>query len=264
MDVRQDRAPVWAIWLLIAFGAVQPLLWTMPAGIVYRPAVLIPFLIVWVMLLVLAAIATRRITQLWKMLRLEERAHLATRNEVEQLHARNAMLDIIARSADVPLAFLELASRIERLVPCDRVGLALLSDDGQEFQTYTARTGDDESRPRTRPEVMFKVERTIIGNVVRTREPFITGEMAEAAVDHLDANVVVTAGFHSALVVPLISTGRAVGTLSVVSRRRDAFDLTHIAPLKPIAQMLAVAWVAQQLQRGRGPRAGSNGSDSPV
>jgi transcriptional regulator with GAF, ATPase, and Fis domain len=263
MDVRQDRAPVWAIWLLIAFGAVQPLLWTMPAGIVYRPAFLIPFLIVWVTLLVLAAVATRRITRLWKMLQHEERAHMATLTEVEQLHARNAMLDIIARSADVPLAFQELAARIARLVPCDRVGLALLSEDGQEFETFTARARDDESRPRTRPEVMFKVERTIIGNVVRSREPFITGEMAEAAMDHLDANVVATAGFHSALVVPLISTGRAVGTLSVVSRRRDAFDLTHIAPLKPIAQILAVAWVAQQLQRGRGPHVGRNGTDKP-
>jgi transcriptional regulator with GAF, ATPase, and Fis domain len=264
MNVRQDRAPVWAIWLLIAFGAVQPLLWTMPPGIVYRPAFLIPFLVVWVTLLGLAAVATRRIMRLWTMLQLEERAHRATLNEVEQLHARNAMLDIIARSTDVSLAFQELAARIERLVPCDRVGLALLSEDGREFQTFTARAGDDESRPRTRPEVMFTVERTIIGNVVRSCEPFITGEMAEAAVDHLDANVVVTAGFHSALVVPLISTGRAVGTLSVVSRRRDAFDLTHIAPLKPIAEMLAVAWVAQQRQVGRPRPAGNNGSDSPV
>lgn len=264
MNVRQDRAPVWAIWLLIAFGAVQPLLWTMPAGIVYRPAFLIPFLVVWATLLGLAAVATRRITRLWTMLQREERAHRATLNEVEQLHARNAMLDIIARSADVALAFQELAARIDRLVPCDRVGLALLSEDGREFQTLTARAGDDELRPRTRPEVMFKVERTIIGNVVRTCQPFITGEMAEAAVDHLDANVVVTAGFHSALVVPLISTGRAVGTLSIVSRRRDAFDLSHVAPLKPIAEMLAVAWVAQQLQKDRGPHVGSNGSDSPV
>jgi transcriptional regulator with GAF, ATPase, and Fis domain len=158
------------------------------------------------------------------------------------------MLETITRSVDVPLAFQELASRIERLVPCDRVGLALLSEDGQEFQTYTARTEEGARRARSRPEIIFKVERTIIGNVVRSKEPFITGDMRETAADHLDANVVTTAGFRSALIIPLLSTDRAVGTLSLVSRRANAFDRSHIAPLLPIAEILAVAWVAQQLQ----------------
>lgn len=249
MHVRKDQAPVWAIWLLIAFGAVQPLLWSMPPGITRRPAVVIPFAIVWLTLLVLAGLALRRITWLWRRLGQQERAHEATLNEVEQLQTQKAMLATIARSLDVPVAFQELASRIGRLVPCDRVGLALLSDDGREFHTYTARASDDEPRPRSRPDVTFMVERTIIGNVVRSREPFITGEMAEAAADHLDANVVSTAGFHSALVLPLISRERTVGTLSVVSRRRNAFDPAHIVALTPIAEMLAVAWVAQHVQK---------------
>lgn len=253
MSAPEDRAPVWAIWLLIAFGAVQPLLWSMPRAVTHRASVMIPFLVAWITLLVLAAIATRRITWLWRTVRRQERAQRATLNEVEQLQTQNALLEAIRRSVDVPLAFQELASRIGRLVPCDRVGLALLSDDGREFQTYTVRASDEESRPRTRPEVMFKVERTIIGNVVRAREPFITGDMAQAAADHLDANVVSTAGFHSALVVPLLSNERAVGTLSVVSRRRDAFHPSHIAPLTPIADTLAVAWVAQRMLKAPDP-----------
>ncbi|HET9263172.1 MAG TPA: GAF domain-containing protein [Vicinamibacterales bacterium] len=252
MDVRRDRAPVWAIWLLIAFGAVQALLWSLSPDITHRPGVVILFLIVWITLLVLAALATRRIAWLWRTLTQHEQAHEATLNEVAQLQTQNAVLDTLARSLDVPLAFQELASRIDRLVPCDRVGLALLSDDSQEFQTYTARANGDESRPRGRPEVMFKVEGTIIGHVVRSREPFISGEMAESAADHLDANVVSTAGFHSALIVPLISGERAVGTLSVVSRRRNAFKPAHVVLLKPLAGMLATAWVAQTLQKTAG------------
>jgi transcriptional regulator with GAF, ATPase, and Fis domain len=248
MKVPNERAPVWAIWLLIAFAAVQPLVWNVPGGLGGRPILLIPILIVWLTLLVLAALATRRITWLWRALTQKEHAHRATLSEVEQLQTQNAMLEIIARSVDVPLAFQELASRIERLVPCDRVGLALLSEDGQEFHTYTARAEKGASRSRTRPEIIFKVDRTIIGNVVRSREPFITGDMQESAATHLDANVVSTAGFRSALIIPLMSTDRAVGTLSVVSRRTNVFDRSHIAPLLPIAEILAVAWVAQQLQ----------------
>src|SRR5262245_31558626 len=134
MGLREDRAPVWAIWLLIAFGAAQPLIWTHVSTAVQRRAVFIPILIVWITLLVLAALATRRIDGLVRSLTSEEQAHRATLSEVEQLQAQNAMLEIVTRSVDVPLAFQELASRIARLVPCDRVGLALLAEDGKEFQ----------------------------------------------------------------------------------------------------------------------------------
>ena len=142
MGLREDRAPVWAIWLLIAFGAVQPLIWTHVSTAVQRRAVFLPILIVWITLLVLAALATRRIDWLVRSLTSEEQAHRATLSEVEQLQTQNAMLEIVTRSVDVPLAFQELASRIARLVPCDRVGLALLAEDGKEFQTYTARVRD--------------------------------------------------------------------------------------------------------------------------
>ena len=131
------------------------------------------------------------------------------------------MLDIIARSVDVPLAFQALAARIARLVPCDRVGLALLSEDGQEFQTYTARVQEEERRARPRPDIVFKVERTVIGSVVRSREPMIIADIETAAPDYLDANVLHTSGFGSVLIVPLVSKGRAVGTLNLVARAKQ-------------------------------------------
>jgi GAF domain-containing protein len=247
MPLREDRAPVWAIWLLIAFGAVQPLAWGLGVGLPRHPVALVPLLVVWIALLVLAAIATRRITALSRQLSQKEQDHSASLNEVDQLQTQNAMLDIIARSVDVPLAFQALAARVARLAPCDRVGLALLSEDGREFQTYTARVQQEERRTRPRPEIVFKVERTILGSVVRSREPVIIGDINAAAPDFLDANILLTSGFKSVLLMPLVSRGRAVGTLNVVSRQPDAFGQPHVDALHPIAEILAVAWVAQQL-----------------
>ena len=246
-ELREDRAPVWAIWLLIAFGAVQPLAWALGVGMPRHPLVLVPLLVVWVVLLALAAIATKRITSLWQRLTQKEQAHDATLTEVNQLQTQNAMLDIIARSVDVPLAFQALAARVAKLVPCDRVGLALLSDDGGEFQTYTARVQQQEQRTRPRPEIVFKVERTLLGKVVQSREPMIIANMDDAAPDYLDANILMTSGFRSAVVVPLVSRGRAVGTLNAVARRPASFGKQHADALYPIAEILAVAWVAQQL-----------------
>ena len=68
-----------------------------------------------------------------------------------QLELSNAVLQVVARSVDVPLAFQTLAERIVLLVACDRVGLALLSDNGEEFQTYTARVNQEERRSRPGP-----------------------------------------------------------------------------------------------------------------
>jgi GAF domain-containing protein len=247
MPFREDRAPVWAIWLLIAFGAVQPLAWVLGVGLPRRPVAFVPLLVVWIALLALAALATRRITTLSRRLSQKEQDHTASLTEVDQLQTQNAMLDVIARSVDVPLAFQALAARVARLAPCDRVGLALLSEDGREFQTYTARVQQEERRTRPRPEIVFKVERTILGGVVRSREPMIIGDISSAAPDYLDANILLTSGFKSVLLMPLVSRGRAVGTLNVVSRQPDAFSQPHVDALHPIAEILAVAWVAQQL-----------------
>ena len=48
--------------------------------------------------------------------------------------------------------------------------------------------------------------------------------------------------------MPLVSKGRAVGTLNLVSRTPNAFQPEHAAALQPIAEIFAVAVVAQQLQ----------------
>ncbi len=247
MFLPEDRAPVWAIWLLIAFGAAQPVAWALGVGLPSHPLWFVPLLVVWIALLALASLATQRITALSHRLKQQERAHGETLSEVDQLQTQNAMLEVIARSTDVSLAFKALASRVARLVDCDRVGLALLSEDGKEFQTYTARVHQEERRSRPRPEIVFKVERTVLGQVVRSGLPMIIPDVKTVAADSLDANILIAAGFESALLMPLVSRGRAVGTLNVVSRRPAAFTNQHIDALLPIAEILGVAWDAQQL-----------------
>jgi GAF domain-containing protein len=246
---RHPRAPLAAIWgLVLFFGAVEAAAWIAAGAVPRRPIVLIQVATAWAVILILAAVATRRLGTLAHRIRVHEHTHRESLSEIEQLQTQNAILEIIARSVDVTLAFQTLASRIAHLVPCDRVGLALLSDDGQEFQTYTARVKQDERRTRPRPEIVFKVDQTLLGTVVRSREPLLVPDVAAAAADHLDANVLHTAGFGSAMIMPLVSQGRAVGTLNLVHRGGQAFRVEDIASIQPIAEIFAVAVVAQQLQ----------------
>src|SRR5687767_4037291 len=243
MSPAERKGTALRIWGLVAvFAAVHVVLWL--SGV--RPS-LLHLSSAWIVITLLAILATRRIGTFSNTIVQPEDAYRATRSELEQLQTQNAMLQIIARSVDVPLAFQALAQRIAPLVPCDRVGLALLNESGAEFQTYTARVIEEERRSRPRPEVVFKAERTAIGHAVRTREPILLNNTEEATTDYLDVNVLHTSGFASALIVPLVARNRAVGTLNVVARHTNAFSQTHVDVLLPIAEMFAVAQVAQQL-----------------
>ena len=249
MKLMDQRTPVWVIWGLIGlFGVVEAAAWTIAGGIPRRPTVLVQVGTAWVVMLMLASLATRLVQAQARRIRGYEDTHQETLGEIEQLQTQNAMLEIIARSVDPTLAFQALASRIARLVPCDRVGLALLSDNGGEFQTYTARVQEQERRARPRPEVVFKVEQTLLGSVVRSREALIVADVSLAAADFLDANILHTAGFGSALIVPLVSKGRVVGTLNLVQRAKHAYRPEHVNAIQPIAEIFAVAVIAQQLQ----------------
>jgi GAF domain-containing protein len=253
MTSRDHHAPVWVIWGLIAiFGVVQAAAWTVAGGIPRRPGVLVQVVTAWIVMLILASLATRRLGTMAQKIHAQNVMHRETMSEIEQLQTQNAMLEIIARSVDVTLAFQGLASQIARIVPCDRVGLALLTENGDEFQTYTARVQETERRSRPRPEIVFKVEKTILGSVVRSREALIVSDISAAAGDFLDANILHTSGFGSAMIVPLVSKGRAVGTLNLVQRARNAYRPEHIAALQPVAEIFAVAVIAQQLQLALG------------
>ena len=249
MTQRDHRAPVWVIWgLIVLFAVIEAIAWTVAGGVPRRPGVLVQVGAAWTVMIILASLATRRIGSMAQRIEAHEHTHLETLGELEQLQTQNAMLEIIARSVDATLAFQALASRIARLVPCDRVGLALLSDDGQEFRTYTARVHEEERRTRPRPEVVFRLDQTVLGSVVRSREALIIPDVSQTAADFLDANILHSAGFGSALLVPLVSKGRVVGTLNLVMRAKHAYRPEHVQTIMPIAEIFAVAVIAQQLQ----------------
>lgn len=253
MRYRDHQAPVWVIWGLIGvFGLIEAIAWIASGGVPRRPGVLIQVGTAWIVMIVLGALATRRIGSMAQRIQAHEHTHQETLSELELLQTQNAILEIIARSVDVTLAFQALASRIARLVPCDRVGLALLSENGQEFQTYTARVHEEERRVRPRPEIVFKIEQTLLGSVVRSREALIVANISDAAADFLDANVLHSSGFGSALIVPLVSKGHAVGTLNLVLRVKNGYRPEHILLIMPIAEIFAVAVIAQQLQLSLG------------
>ena len=94
-----QRGPVWAIWGLVGvFGVVEAAAWTMAGAVPRRPGVLVQVGTAWIVMIILASLATRRLKTQAQRIRGYEHSHQETLGEIEQLQTQNAMLEIIARS----------------------------------------------------------------------------------------------------------------------------------------------------------------------
>jgi transcriptional regulator with GAF, ATPase, and Fis domain len=160
---------------------------------------------------------------------------------IEDLKATNALLRTLAGSPDITRSLFELALRIRAIVPCDRVGLALLTEDRQGYTTYTARLDARGSASEVEADLYFPRKSSIIDEVVTAREGRVVEDMAALATNFLDANVVRTAGFASFVLVPLMFEGEGIGTLNLVARRPGAFSQADLHTLRPVADALAAA-----------------------
>lgn len=165
---------------------------------------------------------------------------------IQNLQAINALLRTLTSSPEITRSLFELALRIRDIVPCDRVGLALLTEDGEGYNTYTARLDSDGS-PTPRAELHFPRGSTVIDEVVSSREGRVIDDLSTLAAAYLDANVATSAGFSSFVLVPLIFEGEALGTLNLASRKRAAFSQADLHTLKPVGEALAVAHGSRRL-----------------
>jgi transcriptional regulator with GAF, ATPase, and Fis domain len=237
-----------ALPLTIAATAVgQVVVWALAGRELLTPgqATALHLVVAWTAIASLAGAAMRAVGRLETELQTKRDQHAATLSEVEQIGTLNEMLTTAGRSRDVALAFQALARRIGKLIPCDRLGLALVKDDGQSVQVYSSRVSEPERRRRPRPELQFSLERSIFGQVIRTCEPVLIDDTDTFASDFHDAGTLASQGFHSLLILPLISRNRAIGALTVISKSRAAFDARHRDVMQPLAEVLAFAHIVE-------------------
>ncbi len=205
-------------------------------------------LIFWPVMFAIVYVGARLFTRQSERLAAEERLRHEALGHVQYLQATNDLLRMLASSQNLTGSLQELAARIRAIVPCDRVGLALLTEDGQGFRTYTARAeGAPDGPGAMRPDLYFNRRATLLDLVASTRAPRIIEQIGEHAADALDANVLHSAGFVSAILLPLVFEGEVFGTLNLVSRLPGAFSQRDVQSLVPVAEALGTAYAARRL-----------------
>lgn len=205
-------------------------------------------LIFWPVMFAIVYVGARLFSRQSQRLATEERLRHEAFGHAQYLQATNALLRTLASSQNLTGSLQELAGRIRAIVPCDRIGLALLTEDGQGFRTYTARGNVSPGGPgATRPDLYFNRRATLLDEVVTARTPRIVEPIGEHAGAALDANVMHSAGFVSAILLPLVFDDEVFGTLNLVSRLPGAFSQRDVQALVPVAEALGTAYAARRL-----------------
>jgi diguanylate cyclase (GGDEF)-like protein len=127
------------------------------------------------------------------------------------------------------------------VIPYDRIGFALLEDEGKVVRAHWARS--DDSNIRIKNGYAQKLEGSSLVQILRDGRPRVLNDL-EA---HYHANphshstkLVLEEGIRSSLTCPLIAMGKPVGFLFFSSRKKHTYEHAHLNVFSHIANQLSV------------------------
>jgi class 3 adenylate cyclase len=134
-------------------------------------------------------------------------------------------------------AYLTLRS----VIPCNRLGIALLADDGQTALSRWVRSDS--------PQVLLgkgysaPIRGSSLQRIIESQQPRIINDLEGYLREHPDSEstrLMIAEGIRSSLTCPLIALGKPVGFVFFSSRSRDTYRAVHVDMFKLIAGHFAV------------------------
>lgn len=155
----------------------------------------------------------------------EVRAH------AESLSALNEIANAVNLSLTIEDIFLVAAEETRRLVPCDRITIALLDDDGSGVEVVALDPGVRRHRaPFTQAEIAWAY-----------RRPTAWCHGGEEPPPHLVQGLLAERGVQALATVPLQSKDRAIGSLNLGRLSAQAFSKEELTTLVSVARHIAIA-----------------------
>ncbi len=170
----------------------------------------------------------RAVEQAWRHYRGILRMRVAA--EITRLGRSGEPLDAVYRA---------FAEGVAGLIRFDSIGVSLIDAEGREFTIVDlpARTLGLGARRDSR----MPLDGTLLAQVVTSGTPLRVDDLAASAVPPLSREALAARGYHSALLVPLVSRGAVAGAVTLTSRRPAAFDEADVEVVAGLAQPLASA-----------------------
>ncbi|WP_209010989.1 sensor domain-containing diguanylate cyclase [Labrenzia sp. PHM005] len=127
------------------------------------------------------------------------------------------------------------------LIPYDRIGCALLEDDGQFLCAYWARA--DYLDTRLNKNYTAKMAGSSLEQIIATGKPRIINDLEEYLAQNPGSKAtrtIIAEGIRSSLTCPLIANGKPIGFLFFSSREKNTYDNVHHDIFLQIAGQVSV------------------------
>jgi nitrate/nitrite-specific signal transduction histidine kinase len=168
----------------------------------------------------------------------ESYAHLEQRvaDRTQELAALNAVANVVSRSLDLDQVLGDALDKTLEVTGLQAGGIYLLQEE-PGVATIAVSRG-------LNPDFVDQIDNLQVGEgftgrVIQSGEPLIVQDLS--ADQRLTRPVVQERGFHSAAIVPLISRGKVLGTLFVITREYHEFSPQGIELLASIGHQVGVA-----------------------
>lgn len=158
-------------------------------------------------------------------------------NELGQwLRARfNELMKLLEISSELNKVLLlddilaQIYTFFQDVIPYDRIGCALIDDDGKNVTAYWARFTYQE-QPRIGKGYSAPLAGSSLDTIIKTGEPRILNDLQAYLTQHPDSEStrrIVAEGIRSSLTCPLLAEGKPVGFLFFSSRQKNTYEHLH-------------------------------------
>ena len=168
-------------------------------------------------------------------------AHNQLEQRVQEHTEEMAVVDQVARivtsTLDVDQVYEQFAQEMKKLVDFDRVNINVID---HQAKTYTLKYLHGSDRVDRTEGSVWPLGNSQTQHILTTGQVLRRDDVSAEPMFDSDEKAV-KEGFHAAIMVPLISKGRIVGTLVLRSRRTAAFGDREEAILERLASQIAPA-----------------------
>ena len=156
----------------------------------------------------------------------------------KELAVVNKINQTISSSLNLQLIFEILAGEVDRLIHYDQISIALMEPSQENIQTRLIKSKEGSMIIRDFPQRTKKG--TAVGLAVDEAQPIIRFLPVDPIM-FVEDQLCLRQGFHSYMIIPIISKKRPIGTLNLFSRKDQAFSKKNLQILNPIAEQLDIA-----------------------
>lgn len=173
-----------------------------------------------------------------------ERAHENMLRQAERMALTHKIAGVMNSSLDVQETFSLMAREAKKIVPFDRISIAVPVDSGKRMELMAVAGAGQGLMGKG---FTCPLGGTVLYQVMERAQPVAREDLTRGGDFFLTSELLLGEGIRSHIALPLVSHGMVLGTLNLASKERGLVTPENLEVLRPIAEQVAAALAQYQL-----------------